>query len=566
MLPVMLLLPGMNVHAQGGAWPLHDGAVVSRLLPADSIHTYTLATPEGLLVRLHIEPFPGAIFFRILDGSGAAVTDAAAWCSYEPPCIVPVLVQPEYRVEVRSATADYPQWRDDYPKDAGYRLRLELGSARESAAMREQLPALLAWTRTNAHALKAVTAGHPTDDLQPLRSLLADARVVGLGEATHGSRDFFQLKHRLLEFLVQELGFTHFAMEVDQGAARAIDEFVAHGRGTSQEALEALRMWQWDTEEVAAILDWVRDHNRDLPEDRKVRFAGFDFQVNERGREDVVSYLRRAAPARAVSADSVLAPLAEQPDTSGSSFVVHFYGFTPEQKAATKAAVRQLLEHFVAQRNSFVESTSATEYEQALQALRRMVQFTDAHSRASGGYDDPESGLATRDRYMAENVMALLESAGLGAMVVIWSHNGHIAHSGYRMGHYLRESLGDRYYAFGLAFDRGGFRAMDITQPAPYPIKEFEVGHAVDESVGWYLKQAGIGDMFVDFRGAPDVGPVADWLRRLHPLRSIGNGYVPNPLARSGYGWPPVVPADAFDGFFFVEQVTPARGNTRPPR
>lgn len=566
-LALLLLLPVANGHAQKTGAALRDGKEISRLLPIDSIHIYTLPVAAGQLVRLHFDPFPGPIFFRVIDRSGAMVTDASAWCSYgKAPCIVPLLSHPEHVVEVRPATVDHPQWRDQYPKDTSYRLRLQVASDSESIAVREQIPALHAWTRGSAHPLKSVRAGAPTDDLQPLRNRLSDVRVVGLGEATHGSREFFQLKHRLIEFLVQELGFTHFAMEGDQGAARAINEFVLNGHGTSQAVLAAGRMWQWNTEEVAALLDWMREHNRNLPEDRKVRFAGFDFQVNERGREDVISYLQRVAPARAASADSVIAPLAEQPEPKGMSFIARFYRFTPEQKAATAIAVKQLFEYFTAQRNSFIQKTSPADYEQALQSVRRMVQFTDTHSRTGYDYADPESGLATRDRYMADNVIGLLEGAGANGKVIIWSHNGHISRADYRMGHYLRERIGAQYYAYGLVFDRGGFRAMDVTQKAPFAVGEFSVGPAVQESVGWFLKQAGIGDMFVDLRDAPDAGPVADWLRRLHPLRSIGNGYAPNPLAGSGYGWPPIVPADAFDGFFFVEQVTAARGIAHAPR
>src|SRR4051794_4032483 len=71
------------------------------------------------------------------------------------------------------------------------------------------------WIRANAVPLKTVEARHGFDDMQPLRRIIGDARIVSLGEATHGSREFFQLKHRMLEFLATEMGFTIFSIEAN---------------------------------------------------------------------------------------------------------------------------------------------------------------------------------------------------------------------------------------------------------------------------------------------------------------------------------------------------------------
>lgn len=174
-----------------------------------------------------------------------------------------------------------------------------------------------------------------------------------------------------------------------------------------------------------------------------------------------------------------------------------------------------------------------------------------------------ESGVATRDRYMAENIALILESAGPNAKMVLWSHNEHVRRDPYRMGYYLGQRYGSAYYAFGLGFDRGGFRALAITGQRPPPLKEFTLGPAFQESVCWFMKQVGKGDLFVDFRRAPDAGPVAEWLSQPRVMRSIGNGYAPgNP---SGYYRAPVVLGRSYDGILFIEQTTPARGNSLEP-
>jgi erythromycin esterase len=80
---------------------------------------------------------------------------------------------------------------------------------------------VIGWLTRNALPLSSLSAGAPTTDLQPLKSVLGGVRIVGLGEATHGTREFFQLKHRLLEFLVTEMGFSALAMEASASAAPA---------------------------------------------------------------------------------------------------------------------------------------------------------------------------------------------------------------------------------------------------------------------------------------------------------------------------------------------------------
>ena len=87
------------------------------------------------------------------------------------------------------------------------------------------------WIKTNAVSLKTVEAGHGFDDMAPLKAMVGDARIVALGEATHGSREFFQLKHRMLEFLVKEKGFTIFSINANMPEAYRLNDYVLEGKG-----------------------------------------------------------------------------------------------------------------------------------------------------------------------------------------------------------------------------------------------------------------------------------------------------------------------------------------------
>src|SRR5947209_4696559 len=117
------------------------------------------------------------------------------------------------------------------------------------------------WIRAHAVPLKTVEAGHGFSDMEPLKSIVGDARIVSLGEATHGTREFFQLKHRMLEFLASEMGFTVFSIEATMPEGFDVNEYVLTGKGDPAKALAALGFWTWDTEEVLDMIRWMRTYN-----------------------------------------------------------------------------------------------------------------------------------------------------------------------------------------------------------------------------------------------------------------------------------------------------------------
>jgi erythromycin esterase len=111
-----------------------------------------------------------------------------------------------------------------------------------------------------AHALpfRSALAGNGFDDLTGLDRLIGDARIVALGEASHGTAEFFQMKHRLLEYLVERKGFTVFAIEGNSPEAQVANPLIKTGEGDAGAALAAMYFWTWQTEEVSALLHWMR--------------------------------------------------------------------------------------------------------------------------------------------------------------------------------------------------------------------------------------------------------------------------------------------------------------------
>ncbi|MFZ1145578.1 MAG: erythromycin esterase family protein [Bryobacteraceae bacterium] len=133
------------------------------------------------------------------------------------------------------------------------------------------------WMRANAIRLATPEAGHGFADMQPLKQVVGNARIVALGEATHGTREFFQLKHRMLEFLATEMGFTIFSIEANMPEAYRLNDYVLNGNGDPKKLLKGMYFWTWDTEEVLDMIRWMREFNKSGK--GRVEFTGFDMQT-----------------------------------------------------------------------------------------------------------------------------------------------------------------------------------------------------------------------------------------------------------------------------------------------
>lgn len=167
----------------------------------------------------------------------------------------------------------------------------------------EREAAVRDWIDSNAIPLATVEAGKGFADMQPVRALVGEARIVSLGESTHGSREIFQMKHRMLEFLVEEMGFTVFAIEASLPDCIPINDYILHGRGDAATAVAGQGFWTWNTEEVIDLVEWMRTYNVDPSNAGKPRlkFYGFDMQAGRAAVNAVLQYLKEVDPDAAVS-------------------------------------------------------------------------------------------------------------------------------------------------------------------------------------------------------------------------------------------------------------------------
>lgn len=155
------------------------------------------------------------------------------------------------------------------------------------------------WLKAHAVAFKTPEAGNGFDDLAGLDAIVGDARVVSLGEPTHGTREAFQMKHRLFEYLVEKRGFNIFSIEANMPESYALNEYVIEGKGDPKKLITGMYFWTWRTQEVLAMVEWMRVWNKANPDKKPIMFTGFDMQTPNVAATIATEFFQTHAPALA---------------------------------------------------------------------------------------------------------------------------------------------------------------------------------------------------------------------------------------------------------------------------
>ncbi|MFF4214955.1 erythromycin esterase family protein [Streptomyces nondiastaticus] len=411
------------------------------------------------------------------------------------------------------------------------------------------------WLHDHATTLATLDPDAPLDDLEPLRALIGDARVVGIGENSHFIHEFGLARRRLLRFLVERCGFTVLAFEYGFSEALPLD---AWARGTGPDD-DLARITAADLPMGAPeLLHDLRLHNRTAA--RPVGFAGVDIPAAGGSLlpalRPVADHLREADPGALPQAERAIG-IAERFAAGSAAAAAPAWGrlAAAEQDALT-AALARLLIRFRATGPLQVARTGRHAYEVALRRLEAAAH-ADHTLRAMAALfagDGVTIDLSARETYMAGSVLWHLERAEPGARVVLMAHNAHlqkepVAFGGSEatlpMGHYLRHALGDDYFALGVTSIGGRTAEMPLDENARF-------GFTVDDRE---LEPPEEGSIEAAFAGALPAGATG-----LAGLRGApkGAGSPDRTRLQSAYLHVPV--AEAFDGMLCVPSSRVADG------
>jgi len=389
------------------------------------------------------------------------------------------------------------------------------------------------------------------DDLNPLLDAVGDARLVLLGEASHGTREFYTFRDSLSRRLVRERGFSFIAIEGDWAALLPLDRYVRHRPGAPASAREALLQikrwprWLWANSEMEALGEWLRAFNRGLAPERRVGIHGIDLYAIWESLDAVEAFYKTHLPGAAARVHQLYGLLRS---------------FRGEYQAYADYARRT--QHSARAEVARVAQELAARYRYAAPARREELFEALQHAKVVESGERYLRGMARRGPYawntradhFERTVARLRDHYGPGSRAIVWAHNTHIGDARatdmvrtgeVNIGQLARERHGpDAVFALGIGTATGTVLAarswegrrhtMDTPRPRP-------------DSLEAALLASGDGDRVLIL---DQVSPAAAILRRNLPHRAIGVVFSPRRERWANYI--PTRLAERYDAFVFI--------------
>lgn len=289
---------------------------------------------------------------------------------------------------------------------------------------------------------------------------IGDARLVLLGESTHGTSEFYRTRARISRALIERRGFDFVAVEADWPDAMRINHYVygdLPGPSVEFTPFSRFPTWMWRNEEVSEFVEWQRAHNLAQPDlARRTRFYGLDLYSMYTSIAHVLEYLDRVDPDAARVARArygTLTPWQKDPAAYGQAVLVGRY-------ASSEAAVTTMLRELLARRVDYAQMDGERFFDAAQNA--RVVANAERYYRAM--YYGSATSWNLRDTHMFDTLQTLLTLHGPDARGIVWEHNSHLgdaratamSHRGQlNVGELCRTNYGDSAYIVGFSTDHG---------------------------------------------------------------------------------------------------------------
>ena len=382
-----------------------------------------------------------------------------------------------------------------------------------------------------------------TQDYDPLMELIGDAQFVLLGEASHGTHEFYRERAEITRRLIEEKGFSAVAIEGDRANTDRANRYV-HSAGADDNAEQALAdfddfpEWMWRNADVRDLVEWLRDYNADLPATtHRPGFYGLDLYELFESAKAVVRHLERLDPAAAERARGryrCFARFRDDPAVYGGESASRA-GSSCEEPAREQM---EELQEKAAMPGLYLDPAREDDFFAAVQHAR-VVQNGEEYYRTV--YGGGGSGWNLRDQHMVEMLESLAEhfdASGKPGKVVAWAHNTHVGdatatelgESGeWNVGQLMRERHDDRVVLVGFTTYTGVVLAA-ANWGMPGELKD--VRPALPESYSGLFHETGIGDFLLPLRGRDEL---AEALGEPRLERAIGVIYRPETERASHY-------------------------------
>ena len=273
--------------------------------------------------------------------------------------------------------------------------------------------------------------------------------ILSIGEAAHGCKEMQELKLSVFKEMVEKRGFTAFALEADYGECAEINRFIQGGEGSAEEMVQKFAFPIYHTKEMAELISWMREWNASAPEEKKVRFYGFDMQDPEGS----YAFLKEYSLSHKLTSEEEFAKNLDCIKDENFSLNEKNAGEVIAFLDSLEEKVEKSPEEAQKEPGNTADEQEATD-KQAFKENQDFLMELNTVRQAAETWLSKENSSVLRDRDMEENVKKILEieqKIGSGKLVIS-AHDGHIQKENpiyNSMGVLLTKDFGEAYYAIG---------------------------------------------------------------------------------------------------------------------
>ena len=386
-------------------------------------------------------------------------------------------------------------------------------------------------------------------NIDPLLGRIGNARVVLIGEATHGTSEFYRLRNRITAELVGRRNFRFVAIEGDWPDAARIDHYVRHFDYPPSEWVAFARFptWMWRNQDVREFVDWLRIHNSNRPADERTSFHGLDLYSLYSSVRAVLEYLDGVDPETAALARQrygCLTPWQSDPATYGRAALSGAY------RSCEEDVVRMLAE-IAGKRREYAEHDG----ERFLDAVQNARLIANAEEYYRVMYYGSRSSWNLRDKYMFETLQTLREHYRPDNKLIVWAHNSHVGDASatemasrgeFNIGSLCRRAFGKEMYSIGFGTDNGTVAAASDWDG---PMEVMSLRPAMDRSYERLFHETTLPGFSLGLRNASTT--VRDGLLQPRLQRAVGVVYRPETEFASHY-FEAVLPRQ-FDEYIWID-------------
>lgn len=401
--------------------------------------------------------------------------------------------------------------------------------------------------------LDGTDPGLPVAAFEEIGPSIEDAAIVGLGESIFGTRELFDLHHRMVQYLVAERGIQLLGIEANFGAVARLSRYVDGGDIGIDEAFRRVTKPAYRREEVTALFEWLREYNADASPGSTVAVFGYGVRGHLASAAAVANYLRHV----------------DEPffrtnrDTIDDLVQTHLRVDDPDTRAdrmqTMERAIDSIGSRFERREDDYVEGSSSEAYEMARRHLWVVERDVE---QARARYATDESPTEVRQRAMADTVEWIRDRTVSDRMALL-GHSHSIdkraeTDSGIRpLGNRLAESLDGPVATFTATAATGSFSAVPASGGS---MRTYSLGEPTAGSIPAAFAGVDSTPFALDFAAIED-DRLRDWLATTRPGHDVGVNYDPS---ADGDAYAPVNLAEGFDGQFHVDEVTAATAIDRP--